>query len=419
MFNSRADQHGLTPKWPTLRPGQDGFALIVILGVLLLVSGLALMAFNTSDTDRQISSNNLGTSRAFYSAEAGVECATVRLADSTWRAGFYRALVKDGYSSYYTVKVLDSFDIPALKDSLIVSSIGQDNRNQSRIDVLMAKTRNRLFRYGAFGDSALYMGGNAMIDSYNSDSGSYAAQALNGPDSSGNMYSKTGGDVGSNGTITVAGNTQVHGDAGTPDTVITLGGNVDVYGTNSSNEPTNTIEPITQGEMDYARAVSNAPAGLIITGGGSSYNSSTKALTVTGGTGSVTFTQSGVYYFSNVYVASRSQFIIPAGVKVIIYMTGNFDALGQSIQNTTLKPENLQIYSTGDSVNFGGGAGSYLSVYAPKARIGLLGSSDVYGSFVGKSFYNAGGAKVHFDEDLMQLEDPLKPKYRQMAWHVL
>ncbi|MGH8004819.1 MAG: DUF7305 domain-containing protein [Limisphaerales bacterium] len=396
--------------------GQNGFAFIVVLGILLLVTGLAFVSFSTSDTDRQIASNNLGSSRAFFAAEAAIANATVQLADSSWRAGFDALPL--GHS-HYSLRVRDSSDRPALKDSIVLESTGKDDENESRIDVLMAKTRIKLFKYGAYGDSALYIGGNGFIDSYNSDSGSYISQAIYGPDSSGNMYAKTGGDIGSNGTIDLAGNTQVHGDAGTPDTVIASGGNVDVYGTNSSDAPTNTLEPITDAEMLYAALNSNAPAGLTITGGGSSYNSSTKALSVSGATGTVTFNRSGVYYFSSVNVASRSQFIVPAGVKVIIYMTGNLNLLGQSVQNTTLKPENLQIYSTGDSVNFGGGAASYLSVYAPNARIGLLGSSDTWGSFVGKSFYNAGGAKIHFDEDLLHLENPLKPKYRKVAWKVL
>ncbi len=397
---------------------QNGFAFIVVLGILLLVTGLAFVAFNTSDTDRQISSNNLGSSRAYYAAEAAIANATVKLADSTWRAGFNN--LRLGHSSY-SLQVIDSTTdstTSALKDSIILRSTGKDDENESRIDVLMARIRIRHFRYGAFGDSALYMGGNAMIDSYNSDSGSYLSQALNGPDSSGNLYGDTGGDIGSNGTVTLAGNTQVHGDAGTPDTVIASGGNVDVYGTNSSNEPTNTLDPITQAEMDYAKLVNKAPAGFTLTGA-SAYNTSTHALTVQGGSGSITFNQSGVYYFSSMYIASRSQLIVPLGVQVIIYMTGNFNSLGQGIQNTSLKPENLQIYSTGDSVNVAGGSGAYMSVYAPNASINLLGSSDVYGSFVGKTFTNAGGAKVHFDEDLLHLENPLKPKYQKVAWHVL
>ncbi|MCI0404876.1 MAG: hypothetical protein L0209_02175 [candidate division Zixibacteria bacterium] len=395
---------------------QGGFAFIVVLGILLLVTGLAFVSFSTSDTDRQIASNNLGNSRAFFAAEAAIANATVKLADSSWRDGF--DAVPLGHS-HYTLRVEDSTFNAALKDSIILHSIGRDDANESAIDVLMAKTRIKLFKYGAFGDSALYIGGNGFIDSYNSDSGSYASQATNGPDSSGNMYSDNGGDIGSNGQIDLAGNTQVHGDAGTPDTVVASGGNVDVYGTNSSDAPTNTLEPITDAEMAYAKSASNAPDGLTITGGGSSYNSSTNALVVQGGGGSVTFNRSGVYYFSNVYVASMSQLIIPAGVKVVIYMTGNLSALGTSIQNTTLKPENLQIMSTGDSVNVAGGAGAYMSVYAPNAYINLLGSSHVWGSFVGKTFYNSGGAKVHFDEDLLHLENPLKPKYRKVAWKVL
>ncbi|HLG94222.1 MAG TPA: hypothetical protein VI546_05245, partial [candidate division Zixibacteria bacterium] len=68
---------------------QKGFAFIVVLAVLVLVTGLALISFNTSDTDRMIASNNLGQARAYYAAEGGVRLSLAQLkADSSWRAGF-------------------------------------------------------------------------------------------------------------------------------------------------------------------------------------------------------------------------------------------------------------------------------------------------------------------------------------------
>jgi Tfp pilus assembly protein PilX len=72
---------------------RDGFAFIVVIAVLFLVTILAMAAFNTSDTDRQISSNNLSSTRVYYAAEAGAIRAMAVLTDSAnWRAGSSSAI---------------------------------------------------------------------------------------------------------------------------------------------------------------------------------------------------------------------------------------------------------------------------------------------------------------------------------------
>ena len=142
-----------------LHRGQQGFAFVVVLGILLLVTGLALVSFSTSDTDRQISSNNLGNTQAFYAAEAGVNRSLGMFTDSLWRAGYYRVLVKDGYKGYYTVDVRDSFDNPALKDSLFLVSTGKSDGTESVIEVLLRPVRYREFKWAAFGDTAVKITG--------------------------------------------------------------------------------------------------------------------------------------------------------------------------------------------------------------------------------------------------------------------
>lgn len=52
--------------------GQNGFALIVVIAVLFLITVGVMVAFNTSDTDRKIAANSLDKGRAFYASEAGV-----------------------------------------------------------------------------------------------------------------------------------------------------------------------------------------------------------------------------------------------------------------------------------------------------------------------------------------------------------
>ncbi|MGH8004820.1 MAG: DUF7305 domain-containing protein [Limisphaerales bacterium] len=399
--------------YDSLLKHQQGFAFIVVLGILLLVTGLAFVSFNTSDTDRKIAANNLGNAQAYYAAEAAIIRGKQELdANGGWRGPFTDDTVGN---ATYSLQVVDSLTVPALRDTLIFRSTGLTEGSTSRIDVTYARRTSPNWDYAAFGDSAVVTGGNAMIDSYNSDSGTYASQATNGPDDRGNMFSENGGDIGSNGVIALAGNTQVHGDAGAYDTVTTTA-NVDVYGTNSSSEPTTTLDPIQLGDLLYARSVSQAPADLALQGG-AFYDPITKSVSASGNGARVTFNRSGIYFFNNMTFTASSQLIIPSGVNVQIYMIGTLNAAGGTVVNNTAKPENLLIYSAGTSVSVAGSATAFAAIYAPRARITISGNGDFYGATIGRVVDVTGGGHLHYDEGLREISNP--PKYKKVAWQVL
>ena len=385
--------------------GQGGFALVVVLGILLLVTALALVSFNTSDTDRQISSNNLDNARAYYAAEAGIIRATAMLSDSLWRGPFTNVGVGN---ATYSVEVVDS-NTPgfgALKDSILLRSTGNATGSESRINVLLAKyRRGSIFRWAAFGDTAVKIAGNAVIDAYNSDSGVYVAGGM-------------GGDIAGNGNIYINGsNAIVNGDASTPDTVIKHNDAI-VAGTIDNNATENKLEPISSEEMKYASSYSNAPAGLTLMGG-ATYDTLTKALSASGGAASVTINTSGIYFFSSMTFTSSSQLILAPGVKAVVYLTGSLNAAGGTIMNTTAKAENLQIYSNGPSVSVTGNAALYAAVYAPNASIIINGNGGATGSFIGQNVLNSGNGQIHYDRALRKLRRPYNPNYIRVAWQVL
>lgn len=389
----------------TAHGGQGGFAFIVVLGILLLVTGLAIVAFNTSDTDRQISSNSLSTTRAYYAAEAGAIRAMAQLADSSnWRAGYSNVSVGN---SKFSVQVIDSFTRPALKDSLILLStgnaIGSPNGTESAVEVLMAPKKTRRFRYAAFGDTLVYLNGHAQIDGYNSDSGIYVPD---GP----------GGNVGGNDLIYMNGSDDIYGDVSTPDTIM-LNGAIDIYGDTNYNAPPDYMDSITASEMAYAQANNAAPGGLSLTGG-ASYNAATGRLRASGSTSTITM-NSGIYYFNDIDLQSGSKLVIPVGAKVTIYLRDSLIASGGTMINSTLKPENLQIYSTGPSIYLTGNVDLYAAIYAPNASIYVNGNSSIYGSAIGKSVYVNGNGGIHYDRALARLGEPGKGKYKKVAWRVL
>jgi type IV pilus assembly PilX-like protein len=381
---------------------EGGFALITVLGILFLVTLLALGSFGTSDTDRAIASNNTHNNQAFYAAEAGINRALGMLYDSTWRAGFANAAIG---RTNYSVQVIDSSDsgFVGLKDSLILRATGKADKSESVIEVLLAKKRSSVYRRAVYGDSAVDIVGNALVDAYNSDSGAYAPGGM-------------GGDVGSDGLIHVGGNADVYGNVVTADTIIT-NGSMTIRGTANNSGSTTNLEPITQADLDYAKWNSGAPANLTLSGG-ATYNSGTRALSASGSTAQIMMT-SGIYFFSSISLTSGAKLVIPADQEVIIFTTGSINAAGGTIVNTNAKPSDLQIYSTGLTVDITGSATIYAAIYAPNAEIKVSGGGTVFGSLVGKSVKDAGNGTVHFDRALLDLESPLKAKYKAVAWQVL
>ncbi|MGE5692904.1 MAG: collagen-binding domain-containing protein, partial [Candidatus Zixiibacteriota bacterium] len=194
-------------------------------------------------------------------------------------------------------------------------------------------------------------------------------------------------------------------------------GSMTIYGTSNNSASTTTLEPISKADLDYAKWNSDVSTGMTLSGG-ATYNSGTYALSASGSTAQITMT-SGIYFFSSISLTSGAKLVVPSDQKVVIFMTGTLNAAGGTIANTSAKPENLQIYSTGLTIDITGSATIYAAIYAPNAEIKVSGGGTVFGSLVGKSVKDAGNGTVHFDRALLDLESPLKAKYRVVAWQVL
>jgi len=214
----------------------------------------------------------------------------------------------------------------------------------------------------------------------------------------------------------MSGNSVAHGDVSTSNLgELKLDGGY-VYGETSDNTPPIVLDPIPASEINDAMANNDAPAGLTFAGS-SSFNSSSKELTASGG-GSVTFT-SGTYYFSKVTFSGGSNIIIAPGADVKIYVTGDWSTSGGGMVNTDGQPANVEIYSTGNQFNFSGGSGFWACVYAPNAAISVSGSGDAYGSYIGREINNSGGTLFHYDEALNRTPGGTLSGYKVVSWNVL
>lgn len=369
-----------------------GAAMMIALGVLLMLGVLGTAAVQTAKVDMDIAENFQHDVKSLYVADAGAEHAYAVIRDSlSWRTGFTEYPFAGGD---YTVVLIDRFTIPALDDTIVGYSLGRYQGAQTVVEFKLA--HSQAFRWALYSDSALTMCGTSYTDSYDSDSGSYAA-----------TMSLTGGDVGSNGQVDLCGDSDINGDAtsSTP-------GEMDIYGSADVNDTSTTapliiLDPVPQSEIDDAENNNIAPGGL---SGSFTYNAGTDNIRVL--PTQILILADGVYFFNDFDISGTIQ--LAPGASVRIYLVGDAKLGSQAKINITGKPVDFQIYSVGDEFRIAGGAEMRAVVYAPETEFSLTGGADLYGAFVGDFGSGVGNTQFHYDRSLGEL--PLLNILARISW---
>lgn len=262
-----------------------------------------------------------------------------------------------------------------------------------------------IFGYGVFATGTdcptINFSSSGFTDSYDSSQGSYAS-----------TVQTTGGDIGTNGSLTLSGSATIKGNAYLVNVVTsgscptqTFNNNSSVGVTGNGGSPTALGTPTTfpapvyanpspalTGSTNYSNDVSLSPG---------NYNN----VTVSGGK---TLTLSpGTYNFNSIKLSGGSDIsVIPSG-RVVLQIAGAgaparaVDFSGGSITNGSGSPSNFQIvYSGSQPMVLSGGSSSAAVVYAPSSPITMSGGSPWFGSIVGSTFINSGGSAVHYDRSL-------------------
>ncbi len=372
---------------------EAGVAMLVALAIMLMISLLGVSAVQMSSTDMTITENYQQDVRSFYIAEGGIEHAYGVLRDtSTWRSGL------SGYQAgggTYDVTVIDKTTNAALGDTVVFVSVADRSGAQSSVEVKLAPTRP--FRWAAFADDRMDLNGGTYTDSYDSDSGTYAATML-----------LEGGDVGSNGFVDISGTADINGDAGSASAGdLSIGGAGAVSGDTTTTAPMQVFDPVSVEDINYARANNTAPGGL---SGTFNFNAGNKSLRVN--PGNTLTLAGGTYYFSSMDISG--DVVIPAGATVRIYIDGDIQVQSQARINVAGKPIQCQIYSRGSEIRVNGGAEMRSVVYAPDTEIRLTGGGDLYGAYIGNVATDNGGSSFHYDRSLNDFE--LKKHYSKVAW---
>ena len=377
-----------------------GMARIITLAIMALLSGVVLMSVDRSSTDIELSYNQLHEEQAFYIAEAGAKRAVVELqGDVNWRAGFNNVELGDGLD---TVSITDSLLDSALIETVIVLSVGTVKGSNSSIEIDVIPLPIYPFGFAMFSESGITMDKNTCTDSYNSDSGTYAATVLDSL-----------GSVGTNGTLTTSKDVAIGGGV----TVATPGGITTGPFTTINGDSTSTADSvdlaiIPDTEYDWAKTVSGAPLGL--SGSGYAYDPGTQSLTLASGAN--VELQSGVYYFSSILAGSFSDITIAPGAEVTIYLTGDMVMNQGSTVNDGGAPTDFFVYSKGTTLQFDQDNIFNGAFYGPNATVQFDQTTTVYGSLVGGTIQMDAGACFHYDRSLSQITKGFSEVMEAIAW---
>jgi Tfp pilus assembly protein PilX len=270
----------------------------------------------------------------------------------------------------------------------------------AQITAVIENSGNALFDRALWGIDSLDLGGTVLVDSYDPKLGPYGGT---------NIGSE--GSVGSNGSVSVNGTgVEIKGDvAYGPTGTYTHSGTPTVTGSIIHlAEPRffPPIPPFSVGATDL-----NPKNGTITINPGSYRD-------ITIGAKGVLALNPGVYYFDSISEAATGSLQINGTLNdtTTIFVRTSLDLSGQGVVNLNGDPTRLTInYSGTNESKVAGGSSAFVEMYAPNAPLKLVGTSNFYGSFIGKTVQVQGTPDVHFDEGCLD-KNLLQRQFRLITW---
>jgi hypothetical protein len=310
--------------------------------------------------------------------------------------------------------------------SLAVSqAAGSANGSRKLVQAEVAMNPSANFPAGMFGTGNgcgdISFTGNATTDSFDGSKGPY------GPNNSSN----TGGDVGSNGNVSISGNNAtIGGSLG----VLPVNGSIAPGPCQTSNysisTPNNTGIANVPGDGVVALGAPvnfTAPAPPVPTPPTASYTppscggkGNTGLCLVPGTYGSINLSGQtqltlapGVYNINSLVLSGQASVVITPLGQVVLNISGGcpapcsnpgpvLDLSGQSVNNLTLNANQFQInYGGTGAINITGNAStSYFVLNAPLAPVQISGNGAIFGAVVGNTIADVGNGAFHYDKSV-------------------
>lgn len=267
------------------------------------------------------------------------------------------------------------------------------------------------------GCAALKLSGGASTFSFNS------ATEPGGPTNPPSNVVASGGDVGANGNVDVAGaGTTVNGTTYTNENT-TLGPCNSNNGVSGNGNP-GTIANIPTYPTAYVPPVPPAPNPMPPTGNWSANGlmlapGAYADVKITGGATTLpggTPANPSVYTFNSLSISGGGQLIVDGPVIINIAYQGNGSAITMTSANSFVNNSGVASYLTinyccSGSVNLAGGTAAYAVVNAPNANISFTGGSNFYGQAVGATIDDSGSATSFYWDKSADISPVNSPYY--------
>lgn len=433
----------------------EGTALILATTIMLISVIVVGSLMSVSHSDTQMHNANLSLMTAKYSARGALsatvvalnlsdeilelqgssgnwESIIVKLSDNSWKQlsnklgdieskealRIYQDRGKDlalRPSMDFQVKIKEYGD-----ENFIAYATAVTNKLKKHLKAFLLIKNKHNIMPGIFGDKEVQIRGTVKIDSYNSENGNYSAM---------NIAEK--GDVKSNGSISLDGNSYIYGDA-RPGPEQLVNNPEKVSGKTDSLEQFIELTPV---EEDWQKKESNTfpTKDKKITLNNLEYHYKNIRLN------NELIIQGNVtlYCHGDFECMAKSQIILENNAKITIYVAGKTKFTGKlDIKNSS--PKDFMIkscyksdtspdipednFSSKWGVVISGTSNVHMVVYAPKTSILVAGNNEFYGSVIGyvvritgsagnSTFPNKHNAKFHYDEALKDTKTTEKNRY--------
>ena len=386
--------------------GQRGSALVPALIAVLAVSAMSagLLQLSSAVTRRQ--QGSAATSRAFYLAEAGlVEAYTGLAIAKTGNVGSQAAPAVFGDGLFW-VEATENAD-----GTVTLESTGMYGAGRATLSMVVEPIEITLSSLGFATSDDLKVNPDTLLDSFDSEQGSYASQVgtkLN------NMAI-----VGSNGDVSIASGDMVYGDVVPGETgTATISAGAIVTGSVTPRSGKVEFPPI------EVPAIASLPAFV---------HSGVVPLTIPPGEvgyDSITIEKYCTLILKGPLTLVVGDFILLKDGEVSIdttdgpvdiFVTGDLDLKASSLVTTgNSSPSDVTFMvssSSTKSVSFGSDSEFHGFIYAPNADIHIAAKFEIFGGVVGKSLNLAAQGKMHYDLSLDPTREGVLPRF--YSWRIV
>ncbi|MBL8860150.1 MAG: hypothetical protein JNL28_16690 [Planctomycetes bacterium] len=418
----------LTPMRAGAEAGRRGTAIVPALIVVVMVATLSMIYIQVSLAKNKEQRVSVDSKRAFYMAEAGLaEGFNGLCLGKSGNVGSEETPAVFGGGLFWTVANELGGGRVALQ------STGLCGAGRATLALTCEREPNTIGALGFFADQDITVEAGALIDSYDSRLGTYAAQAPLAPL---NALVAMGAKVGGNSDIHVTGTigqpARIYGDV-KPGNAGTLfrNGLTTVVGSTAPNVARVSFPPVKVPTVTLSGDIIASGVGspVVVPSGVHGINSLRAANNTT-----VSLTGPSVIVVQRLVLDANATLKIdstdgPVNIFVIdgikMHQTAEFstvtpDPRGTTIQVAATVLSDLDADGTPDPVVTLSAKGHfYGSIYAPGAPVVVPKGLNAYGAIVAQSLKIPKGGSFHFDRALLGSADEASGAPKLLGWHIV